>query len=255
MDKKNNFIKSTKFINIKLSDNSLTLLKKPFLLLMAGNSQSGKTTTVLQWLINKEKIFETPFEKITYIYGSVFQQSFNNPLLKNIEFTDSLERFYNLKNYGKNGHLLILDDILGVIGNNDQMVSLATKDVHHTNTSVIILTQTIFYNTPIYRILKDNCTYFFIKHQVSPFKLKYFANQIGLKSNFFIEAYEYVLNKNRYDGILIDLNIKSDLRSVSILRYDLLNENKLIISDEAFQKAVSNNILKRQNDDLFNLNI
>ena len=160
MDKKN-FIKSLKSVNIELSDSSQTFKKKTFLMLMAGSSQSGKTTTVLQWLINKEKIFETPFEKITYIYGSVFQQSFKNPLLKNIEFTDSLEKFYNLKNYGKNGHLLILDDTLDVVGNNDQMVSLATKDVHHTNTSVIILTQTIFYNTPIYRILKDNTTYFF----------------------------------------------------------------------------------------------
>merc|ERR1712055_870814 len=161
--------------------------------------------------------------------GSVYPEAFKNPLLKNVEFTNSLEKFYNLKSYNSNGHLMILDDALDIIGNDEKMVSIATKDVHHTNTSVIILTQTIFYNTPIYRILKDNCTYFFIKHQVSPFKLKYFANQIGLKSNFFIEAYEYVLNKNRYDGILIDLNIKSDLRSVSILRYDLLNENKLII--------------------------
>ena len=254
MDKKN-FIKSLKSVNIELSDSSQTFLKKPFLMLMAGSSQSGKTTTVLQWLINKEKIFETPFEKITYIYGSVFQQSFKNPLLKNVEFTDSLEKFYNLKNYGKNGHLLILDDTLDVVGNNDQMVSLATKDVHHTNTSVIILTQTIFYNTPIYRILKDNTTYFFIKNQVNPFKLKHFANQIGLKSNFFIEAYEHVLNKNRYGGILIDLNIKSDLRSVSILRYDLLNEVKLVISDESFQKALSNGILKRKDENLFVLNI
>ena len=63
------------------------------------------------------------------------------------------------------------------------------------------------------------------------------------------------MNKNRYNGLLIDLNIKSDLRSISPLRYDLLNECKLIIPEESFQKALSNGILKRQDDTLFILDV
>ena len=252
---KKNFTNITKFIDIEMSNDSLPLLKKPFLLLMAGSSQSGKTSTVLEWLMNKEKIFESPFEKTTFIYQSVYQQSFKNPLLKNVEFTNSLENFYNLKSYNSNGHLMILDDALDIIGNDEKMVSIATKDVHHTNTSVIILTQSIFYNTPIFRVLKDNTTYFYLKHQVNTFKLKYFSNHIGLKSDFFIEAYEHVMSKNRYNGLLIDLNIKSDLRSVSPLRYDLLNECKLIISEDSFQKALSNGVLKKQDDTLFILDV
>ena len=252
---KKNFTGTTKFIDVEMSNDSVALLKKPFLLLMAGASQSGKTTTVLQWLMNKEKVFESPFEKITFIYQSVYQEAFKNPLLKNVEFTNSLEKFYNLKSYNSNGHLMILDDALDIIGNDEKMVSIATKDVHHTNTSVIILTQSIFYNTSTYRILKDNTSYFYIKHQVNSFKLKYFSTHIGLKSDFFIEAYEYVMNKNRYNGLLIDLNIKSDLRAISPLRYDLLNECKLIIPEESFQKALSNGILKRQDDSLFILDV
>ena len=63
------------------------------------------------------------------------------------------------------------------------------------------------------------------------------------------------MNKNRYNGLLIDLNIKSDLRSVSPLRYDLLNECKLIISEDSFQKALSNGVLKKQDDTLFILDV
>ena len=140
---KKNFTNTTKFIDVEMSNDSVALLKKPFLLLMAGASQSGKTTTVLEWLMNKEKVFESPFEKITFIYQSVYQEAFKNPLLKNVEFTNSLEKFYNLKSYNSNGHLMILDDALDIIGNDEKMVSIATKDVHHTNTSVIILTQKI----------------------------------------------------------------------------------------------------------------
>ena len=148
--------------------------------------------------------------------------------------------------------MLILDDLLETIANNDQLTSIATKDVHHTNTSVIILAQTIFYNTPIYRVLKDNATYFFIKHHVNPHKLKFFSNQIGLKPDFFIEAYEYVSDKNRYNGLLIDLNIRSDLRKLTVLRYDLIKEPKLLISELSFQKALSNGLLRENEDGGYN---
>ena len=95
MGKKEAYINRIHNVDIFLSDISLSLLKKPFLMLMAGSSQAGKTSEVLQWLLNSEKIFDSAFDKVTYIYGSGHQKSFDEPLLKHVEFTDNLESFYN----------------------------------------------------------------------------------------------------------------------------------------------------------------
>ena len=46
----------------------------------------------------------------------------------------------------------------------------------------------------------------------------------------------YSISKNRYNALLIDSHIRSNLIPLSKMRYDLLNGPKIIIEDEHFEE-------------------
>ena len=239
-----NHEKVDKNIEIAIDDSSLYLLKNPFMAFCAGGSQSGKTTDILSWLAAPEQVFEAKFSKITYICGSPHQQSFNNPLLRHITFTDDLEILHTLEKT-EGGHLVILDDVLQSIADDKNLVKITTQDIHHLNVSIIFLTQTVFYNSPAFRIAKENTQYWMIKNHQNRSKLKLFASQIGLDVGAFMSAYNYIMHKYRFGGILIDLHIKSDIRRLSPFRYGLTKTPSMLISNEDFRINTENGSLKK----------
>jgi len=60
-----------------------------------------------------------------------------------------------------------------------------------------------------------------------------------------METYKYVISKNRYNALLIDSHIRSDLIPLSKMRYDLLNGPKIIIEDEHFEDALENKLIEK----------
>ena len=144
--------------------------------------------------------------------------------------------------------MVILDDLLADIGNDKQLVDICTKTVHHSNVSLIFLTQTVFLNTGPFKILKDNLQYVYLKHFSGHHKLKYFATQLGLDYGEFMTAYDHVISKFRYGGLLVDLNIRSNLRLLSPFRYSLLKNPQLLISESNFTRNLSKGFLKKNNN-------
>ena len=238
-----------KNIEIIIDKNS-HLLKKPFSMLVGGSSMAGKTTDILSWLINPDKIFESKFEKILYITGSGMQKSFQTPGLETVIFSENINDLKSLKRT-EDGTLVILDDLLSDISNDRQLVDICTKTIHHSNVSLIFLSQTVFFNTGPFKILKDNLQYVYLKHFSGHHKLKYFAIQLGLNPAEFMCAYDYIMSKFRYSGLFIDLNIRSNLRLLSPLRYSLLKNPQLLISDNNFRKNVNNGFLKKISNDVY----
>ena len=231
-------------------DKKMHLLKKPFSMLVAGSSMAGKTTDILSWLARPEDIFESLYDKILYISGSGMQKIFNSPALKDVIFSQDIDDLKNLK-FLENGTLVILDDLLAEVASDQHLVSICTKVVHHSNVSLIFLSQTVFFNSGPFKILKDNLQYVYVKQFSAHHKLKFFATQMGLNQREFMIAYEYVVSKYRYGGILIDLNIRSDLRLLSPLRYSLLNNPQMLISENDFRKNVDRGFLKKKNNDTY----
>ena len=236
--------KVNKKIEIIVENTDILKLQCPFTMLVAGGSQSGKSTTILEYLKNPEKIFNVNFEKIIYISGSGIHDSFNDPDLKHIKFTKDLSSIYNIER-SEIGQLIIIDDLATELTNDPNLQNIFTKGSHHTNTSIIFIAQSIFYNSPTFRIIKENTNYYLIKKFNNIFKLKKLAYQVNIAVDVLMETYKYITSKNRYNALLIDLHIRSNLSAISPMRYDLLDNPKLIIEEQNFDTALEDNLIEK----------
>ena len=178
---KQNKQKVNKKIEIIIKNSDILKLQCPFTMLVVGGSQSGKSTTILEYLKNPEKIFSVNFEKIIYISGSGIHDSFKDPNLKHIKFTTDISIIYNIERSEK-GQLIILDDLAGELVNDPSLQNIFTKGSHHSNTSIIFICQSMFYDTGIFRIIKENSNYYLIKKFNNTFKLKKLAYQVDIKT-------------------------------------------------------------------------
>ena len=111
-----------------------------FACLIAGPSQSGKTT-LIEKIIYETSLIKPNIEKLLYCY-STWQPGYTEvinkckELNKEIEFLKGLpeiEKFTNNKNY-----LLILDDLMTECGNDRNILNIFTRDSHHLNISVFL---------------------------------------------------------------------------------------------------------------------
>ena len=101
------------------------MLISPFTLLCVGCTQAGKSSTILSYLREPQKIFNTNFDQIIYLYGSDMQDKFLDPQLKHVNFTKDLNVLQNLEK-SQNGILLILDDLLSELGDDTVLQNLFT---------------------------------------------------------------------------------------------------------------------------------
>lgn len=241
---------NTNLINSKnLLIGNLDELKliSPFACFVVGCTGSGKSVSVLDWLKNSDKVFKTKFTKIYYFYGSCHQDIFNDSKLRHVIFSNDLNTMEKLiqKPHKPPGILIILDDLMNVTGGSEIFQNLYTKGSHHLNISVINIIQNIFYKSPIFVTLKENSQYIFIKKHVNENKLKILANAIGLEPKDLMQAYVESDFKNRYEGLLIDNHISSNIRKVSKIRDKLSTYPGVYITDEKFKFYSDKNVIKK----------
>ena len=118
-----------------------------------GSTGVGKTHFMLRIL--KEKLIE-PFPKsITYMYGvkQSFMDTWNKESNPKIEFVQGLDF-----NKVKNNSILIIDDLL--LSNNKEVAEAFIMGSHHRCISVFYLTQNLFPNDPLFRLMSLNAHYF-----------------------------------------------------------------------------------------------
>ena len=235
-------------INIHISDESELKLISPFACFVVGCTGSGKSWTVLKWLKNPGNVFRNKYTKIYYYYGSTHQDVFNQPSLKHIHFSNDLKALEKLVciKHKSPGILLILDDLMDVVGNSKIIEQLYAKGSHHFNIDVINIVQNIFYKANNFVTLKENTQYMFIKRIINESKVPLLASQIGLNPAELKAAYmESVNNRNRYEGLLIDNHIDSNIRKVAKIR-DMISSDTpgLYVTDENFEYYRRRNVLR-----------
>ena len=118
-----------------------------------GCTGVGKTHFMLRIL--KEKLIE-PFPKvITYMFGirQNFMDSWNKENNNKIEFVEGLD-FSKVKD----DSVLVIDDLL--LSNNKEVAGAFIMASHHRNISVFYLTQNLFPNDPLFRLMSLNSHYF-----------------------------------------------------------------------------------------------
>ena len=118
-----------------------------------GSTGVGKTHFMLRVL--KERLIH-PFQKhVTYLYGvrQDFMNDWNHGDNPEVDFVHGLD-FTKVKD----NSILIIDDLL--LSNNKEVAEVFIMASHHRHISVFYLTQNLFPNDPLFRLMSMNCHYF-----------------------------------------------------------------------------------------------
>lgn len=144
-------------------------LKTPFNCLISGVSKSGKTTLVRNLLHMSNEIFTRKPSYVVLYYKfmqDIYQEMLNSKLINEMVQIDDEDFTYDgirerIKPYqNKQGCLILFDDTMTEITSDFEQIF--TNLSHHNDTSVIFLTQNLFYNNSSYRTMSLNTDYMFL---------------------------------------------------------------------------------------------
>jgi hypothetical protein len=140
--------------------------KTPFTCLLAGPSQSGKTSVVFNILRDRQSLFDVPTNNIFYFYqhwqpsfeifrkeGLVTEWLCELPTIQVLE-----EKTAPFKD--AEGSIVVIDDFMGQL--NEDISSLFTFLCHSNRVSVFLMTQNVFAKNPVFRTISLNSQYVFI---------------------------------------------------------------------------------------------
>ena len=129
------------------------VFKHPFSCLVAGPSQSGKTTFVERLIKHRnEMIYPVP-KSIIWHY-SEFQPAYES-MSNVVTFKKGVPTDVQLKSYS--GNLVIIDDLMSEMATVSS--DIFTKHVHHNSMSVIYIVQNLFNSTKNHRTMSLNSNY------------------------------------------------------------------------------------------------
>lgn len=136
--------------------------QSPSSIVIAGPSMVGKTVLALAIVKNSGLMYTIPPAKILYAFG-VYQKKFQDletqiPNLTLHHGIPSREVIENMKSDDGNS-LVILDDLMDEICKSSEMCSLFTREVHHGNISVIMISQNVFHQSRYSRTISLNTSY------------------------------------------------------------------------------------------------
>ncbi len=194
-------------------DNPLPLIS-PCATIVAGGSSTGKTVLVSKILLNLSYCYDKNVRKIMYFY-TVHQPIFLQleQQLDNIEFFCGLptpEHVTALED--ANFHdLIILDDLLAECSSSQFVENLFLRISHHSNISLIMLAQSLYYAGKNRKTQANNAQYFiFLKNKAALDQINNFARQrFPHKARSFLMAYNDATDKP-YSYLIADFHARSD---------------------------------------------
>lgn len=179
-------------------------LQHPFTAIVAGPTGSGKTQFCLKLV--KHCPIEPPPQRIIWCYG-VWQEAFDS--VDGVEFYEGMPE---MSLFDKRiPTLLILDDLMMDVS--DTTVEIFTRGSHHSNISVVYITQNLFSSG------KQNRTISLNTHYIVAFKNPRDNTQIGvLARQMFPRKWKYMMDafgdatSIPYSYLFIDLKPTTDDR-------------------------------------------
>ena len=205
----------------------VTLLKQPFRLICAGASGVGKTWFVKDFLKNLSTVVNGDFDTIIYCY-SEYQPLYDEMKIHNPNiiwvngFDRDIDGYLDEKDKTK---LLVLDDQMCEGAGSAFLLTLFTKRSHHTNTSVIFISQNVFFQGKYFRTISLNTTIFCVfKNPRDQRQICALANQICPWNVAFVKEIYYDSTKLPYSYLFIDL--RPDLPDILRFRTDIFQLNR-----------------------------
>lgn len=188
-------------------------LHTPYTWLIAGPSKSGKTNFVNNLLKYYDLLFPNRPDYVRLYYSNM-QSSYTQMLDKKyvnemINLNDSDIDLFELEqsllpHKHNKGSLVIFDDALFKV--NDKFAQIFTRLGHHTNTSLIFITQSFFYDDKNYRIIalqQDYVTLMTSKH-TNQNQLRNIARQLCPGNYQRLVDFYHDAGKDEYGHLFID---------------------------------------------------
>lgn len=160
-------------------------LKHPFTCLLAGPTQSGKSTFAKRMIRHaSELIHPTPEEIIWYF--SEWQDGYTE--IKGVTFREGLPTMEEFAD--KKRRLIVLDDLMEET--DKRVTALFTKGSHHNNVSIIHIVQNVFSKNKEHRTLSLNSHYMILfKNPRDASQIQHLANQMyPNQTKYVLEAYK-----------------------------------------------------------------
>jgi hypothetical protein len=143
---------------------------------VCGPTQCGKTRYIADLIKQNDKLIVPPVDKLLYLYST--EQTGYDDIKKNIrdnaatstlktyEFLDcsnGIPSINDLRGKLSKATLLVLDDLMVLAASNkinlENLDNIASRDSHHTNTSVIFVCQNLNYGNGRLRNCRTNSQY------------------------------------------------------------------------------------------------
>ena len=186
-------------------------IKLPFRMIIAGNSGSGKTQTLLNLLY----IMPDTFEKIYVITKNKDEPLYNflEDKLKNqgLKITEGIDTLPDLDSFDKDQNsLIVLDDLVNQSAREQKPIADYFIRARKKNCSLIYISQS-FYAVP--KMIRDNISYLIIKQVSSMKNLTMITREcsLGIDKKILKKLYDDS-TKSKQDFLLIDLDGAKDER-------------------------------------------
>ena len=133
--------------------------------IISGPTGVGKTEFILE--VIRSKLVQTFPKRIYYMYNieQAFMKLWNETETQPITFIKGLE-------FGKmdtsESSLLVIDDL--ILSTNTEVAEMFILGSHHRQISLFFITQNLFPNDPVFRIMSANAHYYVIFHSQRNFR-------------------------------------------------------------------------------------
>ena len=176
----------------------------PFTCVIAGPTGSGKSVFVQRLLKHAKTVIDPLPDRILYCYG-VYQKLFSEMI--GVEFNEGLPSLDEFD--GKKHTLVIIDDLMHET--NDTVSKLFTRVSHHTNTSVIFITENLFHKDKEIRTITLNAQYLVLfKNVRDKSQIAHLSRQMYPgTSKHVVEAYTDATSEP-YSYLFVDLKLNTD---------------------------------------------
>ena len=162
-------------------------------LIIAGPSQSGKTSFVLQLLENRDSMFRCVMKRVIWCYG-VYQPQLN-ALLRNKGFIlhENIIDVSDIQPYD----IVVLDDLIHESKSSQDVTAMFTRAAHHKPCFIIFIMQNLFPPGKEARMRSLNTHYYVIlKNPRDKSQIEFLARQIlPRQSKTLVEIFEAATQK------------------------------------------------------------
>ena len=183
-------------------------MRIPCGVMVAGATQSGKTTFLLKLIKYAKHMFTPPPQSIMYAYGPdnkdiIEFMKAGCVIHKGLPTTKTIDEL-------PKPALIILDDLM-VDAKGAYLQDLYTRQVHHKDLALFFVTQYLF--EPRGRIARNNSQYlFFMRAPTDQLSIRNIGSQwFPYNSKYFKSAYAQA-TANPYDYLMADMHPASDER-------------------------------------------